>query len=57
MLEKSRVWAAAILWRLTPRRRWLGWLVSQPILRQVSRAAYDWFADRLYAWNRRKGRW
>jgi predicted DCC family thiol-disulfide oxidoreductase YuxK len=49
--------AAAVLWRLTPRRRWLGWLVSRPFLRPVARAVYDWFADRLYSWNRRKGRW
>ena len=49
--------ATAVLWRLTPRRRWLGWLISRPVLRPVTRAAYDWFADRLYAWNRRKGRW
>ena len=49
--------AAAILWRMTPRRRWLGWLLSRPVLRACARLSYDWFADRLYAWNRRKGRW
>ncbi len=49
--------AAAVLWRMTPRRRWLGWLISQPVLRAIARGFYDWFADRLYAWNRRKGRW
>ena len=49
--------ATAILWRLTPRRRWLGWLISRPVLRAIARLGYDWFADRLYAWNRRKGRW
>jgi len=49
--------AAAILWRMTPRRRWLGWLISRPIARTIARLSYDWFADRLYAWNRRKGRW
>ena len=49
--------AAALLWRLTPRRRWLGWLISRPLMRPIARASYDWFADRLYAWNRRKGRW
>ncbi len=49
--------AAAVLWRMTPRRRWLGWLISLPVLRSVARLGYDWFADRLYAWNRRKGRW
>ncbi|NNE84159.1 MAG: DUF393 domain-containing protein [Alphaproteobacteria bacterium] len=49
--------AAAVLLRLTPRRRWLGWLISRPVLRSLARAGYDWFADRLYAWNQRKGRW
>ena len=49
--------AAAVLWRLTPRRRWLGWLISRPILSVIARLGYEWFADRLYAWNRRKGRW
>ena len=49
--------AAAILWRMTPRRRWLGWLISRPVLRPFTRLGYDWFADRLYGWNRRKGRW
>lgn len=49
--------AAAVLWRLTPRRRWLGWLISRPVFRSIARWGYDWFANRLYAWNRRKGHW
>ena len=49
--------AAAILWRMTPRRRWLGWLISRPMLRPLARLFYDWFADRLYNWNQGKGRW
>jgi predicted DCC family thiol-disulfide oxidoreductase YuxK len=49
--------AAAVLFYLTPRRRWLGWLISRPVLRSAARLGYDWFADRLYAWNQRKGRW
>lgn len=49
--------AAAVLWSMTPRRRWLGWLVSTPVIRPLARIFYDWFADRLYNWNRRKGRW
>lgn len=49
--------AAALLWRRTPRRRWLGWLISTRALRPLARVSYDWFADRLYNWNRRKGRW
>jgi predicted DCC family thiol-disulfide oxidoreductase YuxK len=42
---------------LTARRRWLGWLISTPVLRPVARVFYDWFADQLYNWNQRKGRW
>jgi len=45
------------LWRATPGQRWLGGLVGAPIVRTLAHALYDWFADRLYAWNRRKGRW
>ena len=49
--------AIALLWRATPGRRWLGWLISLPGIRAVARVGYDWFADRLYAWNQRHGRW
>jgi predicted DCC family thiol-disulfide oxidoreductase YuxK len=49
--------AAAVLWRMTPGRRWLGWLISRAVIRPLARLFYDWFADRLYNWNRRKGRW
>ena len=49
--------AFAVLWSATPGRRWLGWLISLPVMRSLARVSYDWFADRLYAWNRRHGRW
>lgn len=49
--------AAAVLWRMTSGRRWLGWLISTRPIRPLARIFYDWFADRLYNWNRRKGRW
>ena len=49
--------AFAILWKATPGRRWLGRLIALPVVRPLARASYDWFADRLYAWNRRHGRW
>lgn len=49
--------AAAVLWRMTPGRRWLGRLISLPLIRPLAGLSYDWFADRLYNWNRRKGRW
>jgi predicted DCC family thiol-disulfide oxidoreductase YuxK len=49
--------AFAVLWRATPGLRWLGALMSLPGLRTLARFTYDWFADRLYNWNQRRGRW
>lgn len=48
---------AIAVWSMTPGRRWLGWLVGLPGIRQFARWGYDRFADRLFAWNKRKGRW
>jgi predicted DCC family thiol-disulfide oxidoreductase YuxK len=45
------------IWRHTPGDRWLARLLGLPVLRQLSRFAYDRFASLLYAWNRRKGHW
>jgi predicted DCC family thiol-disulfide oxidoreductase YuxK len=45
------------IWLRTPGDVWLGRLLGRPLLRPSTRFAYDRFADRLYAWNRRKGRW
>ena len=45
------------LWRDTPGQRWLGRRAALPVFRRAARAAYDWFARRLYRWNRRKGHW
>ena len=45
------------LWRDTPRQRWMGRLATAPGLKRLAHAAYDWFARRLYRWNRRKGHW
>ncbi|HEU0306247.1 MAG TPA: DUF393 domain-containing protein [Lysobacter sp.] len=45
------------LWRDTPGQRWLGRLAGLPGLKRIAHAAYDWFARRLYRWNRRKGHW
>ena len=41
------------------RRARVGWrrLLGNPVLLPVTRFVYDRFADLLYAWNRRKGRW
>jgi predicted DCC family thiol-disulfide oxidoreductase YuxK len=48
---------AIAVWRLTPGEGWLAALLGHPIVRPLTRLAYDRFADLLYAWNRRKGHW
>ena len=48
---------AIAVWRRTPGERWLATFAGNPLLRPLTRFAYDRFADALYAWNRRKGRW
>jgi predicted DCC family thiol-disulfide oxidoreductase YuxK len=45
------------IWRRTPGDVWIGRVLGLPILRQITRFAYDRFADLLYAWNRRNGHW
>lgn len=49
--------AIARLMLETPGQVWLGRLMMLPPLRPVSRWLYDRFADQLFAWNRRHGRW
>ena len=48
---------AIAVWRLTPGESWLAVLAGNPMVRPATRFVYDRFADWLYAWNRRKGRW
>ena len=48
---------AIAVWRLTPGESWLAGLLGKRVMLPVTRFAYDRFADLLYAWNRRKGRW
>ena len=48
---------AIAVWRLTPGEGWLASLFGNPVVRPITRFAYDRFADLLYAWNRRKRRW
>jgi predicted DCC family thiol-disulfide oxidoreductase YuxK len=48
---------AIAVWRLTPGEHWLAALLGYPVVRPITRLAYDRFADLLYAWNRRNGRW
>ncbi|MER9595024.1 DCC1-like thiol-disulfide oxidoreductase family protein [Mesorhizobium sp. M0244] len=48
---------AIAVWRATPGEGWLARLFGNPAALPLTRYAYDRFADLLYAWNRRKGRW
>ncbi|HEY1544135.1 MAG TPA: DCC1-like thiol-disulfide oxidoreductase family protein [Xanthobacteraceae bacterium] len=48
---------AIAVWRLTPGEGWLGALAGSAVVRPFARFVYDRFADLLYAWNKRKGRW
>ena len=48
---------AIALWQLTPGQGWLAALFGNRLVRPVTRIVYDRFADVLFAWNRRKGRW
>jgi predicted DCC family thiol-disulfide oxidoreductase YuxK len=48
---------AVAVWRATPGEGWLASLLGNPVVLPVTRFVYDRFADLLYAWNRRKGRW
>jgi predicted DCC family thiol-disulfide oxidoreductase YuxK len=48
---------AVAVWRATPGEGWLASLFGNPVMLPVTRLVYDRFADLLYAWNRRKGRW
>ncbi|MGB3721432.1 MAG: DUF393 domain-containing protein [Pacificimonas sp.] len=43
--------------RVTPGQRWLVPLLGNPVMLPLTRFAYDRFADLLYWWNRRRGRW
>ena len=48
---------AIAVWRATPGEGWLAAVFGNPAALPLTRLAYDRFADLLYAWNRRKGRW
>jgi predicted DCC family thiol-disulfide oxidoreductase YuxK len=49
--------AITTLWRQTPGLRWLGRFGALPLIGSLAQRLYDAFARRLYAWNRRLGRW
>ena len=44
-------------WKLTPGEGWLATLLGNRVMRPVTRFGYDRFADVLFAWNKRRGRW
>ena len=48
---------AIAIWRATPGEGWIASLLGNRVALPVTRVAYDRFADILYAWNRRNGRW
>jgi predicted DCC family thiol-disulfide oxidoreductase YuxK len=48
---------AIAVWLATPGEAWLASLFGNAATLPLTRFAYDRFADLLYAWNRRKGRW
>lgn len=48
---------AIAVWAVTTGEGWLAMLFGNPVALPLTRFAYDRFADLLYAWNRRKGRW
>ena len=48
---------AIAIWRLTPGESWLSTLLGSRLILPLTRLVYDWFADILFAWNKRHGRW
>ena len=48
---------AIAIWRATPGEGWIATLLGNPVMLPLTRLAYDRFADLLFAWNRRRGRW
>lgn len=48
---------AIAVWQATPGEGWLATVFGNPVALPLTRFAYDRFADLLYAWNRRNGRW
>ena len=49
--------AFARLWSQTRGQRWLAKLLRLPMLKQLTRLAYNLFARLLYRWNRAQGHW
>jgi predicted DCC family thiol-disulfide oxidoreductase YuxK len=49
--------AFATLFARTRGQRWLGKVLTLPLLRSLARLSYNVFARGLYKWNRAKRRW
>ena len=48
---------AIAIWQMTPGESWLATLLGNRLMLPVTRFGYDRFADMLFAWNKRRGRW
>jgi predicted DCC family thiol-disulfide oxidoreductase YuxK len=48
---------AVAIWRVTPGETWLARLLGNRLVLPLTRFVYDRFADVLFSWNQRKGRW
>ncbi|VIO68874.1 hypothetical protein CI1B_24080 [Bradyrhizobium ivorense] len=48
---------AIAIWRLTASEGWLAAVFGNRVMLPLTRFGYDRFADLLFAWNRRNGRW
>jgi predicted DCC family thiol-disulfide oxidoreductase YuxK len=48
---------AIAIWRATPGERWIASALGNPVTLPLTRLFYDRFADVLFAWNKRRGRW
>ena len=48
---------AIALWLITPGEGWLAALFGNRVALPFTRFVYDCFADLLFFWNRRRGRW
>lgn len=48
---------ALAIWRRTPGQGWIASILGMSGAIQLTRFAYDRFADVLFAWNKRNGRW
>ena len=48
---------AIAVWRRTPGEGWLAAILGVPGIIHATRFGYDRFADLLWLWNKRSGRW